>query len=556
MLQTHADRLRRWSISERNIGDEKQRDIPTATSVRSLLSISLAIVVIAGLASAAVAAKPRSDETTKRITVTVDRGHDIGQNFGSLFEVTSDDGSVVIGAGFQNLYNTRYRADRHALQFFVRPTGGKRSHKTTQLPRPNELCGTYLYSRDDVVRSTYGGVKAWDPQTKSWIPETSVGGTNETMRVGDKLLTFGSSEVKYAGRTILSPPQEGSYQLFFYANGHLCFYHVNRGDGGYRPYENDDAGFSKLYACPWTSDQLAVDLSKAIILTLPIVGETTFAWGQLGDQIVTGSNIGGFYVFEEGQWRMLLAPNLGVSYQLYSTMMFHDRLLMGQYPTGRVFQYDGKQITDQPGWPPVLDGVSASAREAQTTVIYGGDVFVGVWPWGELWRYNPDSQTWAFTRRMFDHPKLSAEITHPYDVENHGGDVGNQWGQRVTSLVPSGPNLFVSTSAKWPCEWDADKFSFLAPDKWKSYGSVFKLTMPGHLGAATKWTDGPTTFEFLIRGAAISITQDGKQIAATTVTGALTERLHNASELKNVKWGQGIYGQFSGHPIEGTVLKK
>jgi len=180
---------------------------------------------------------------------------------------------------------------------------------------------------------------------------------------------LGASEVKYNGRTVLSPPREGSYELFFYANGYLCFYHVNRGDNGYRPYENDSDGFSKLYACPWTVDQARVDLSAATVLTLPVVGETTFAWGQLGDQVVTGSNIGGFYVFEKDSWQMLLPPKLGVSYQLYSTMMFHDRLLMGQYPSGRIFQYDGKQISDMPGWPPVLDGVSASAREAQTTVI-------------------------------------------------------------------------------------------------------------------------------------------------------------------------------------------
>ena len=91
---------------------------------------------------------------------------------------------------------------------------------------------------------------------------------------------------------------------------------------------------------------------------------------------------------------------LRVSYQLYSTMAFHDRLLMGQYPTGRVFEYDREKITDLEGWPPKLQGVSGSAREAQTTVIYGDDVFVGVWPWGELWRYSPDSKSWAFTGRM------------------------------------------------------------------------------------------------------------------------------------------------------------
>ena len=251
--------------------------IPMSGFTHFVRCADLVILVIVGIASTGVAADPQSVETAKRIVVTVDRGRDIGQNFGSLFEVTSSDGFVVIGAGFQNLYNTRYRADRHSLQFFVRPASGKRSHLTEKLPRPNELCGTYLYGRDDVVRSTYGGVKAWHPSAKSWESELSPSGTEETMRVGDKLLTFGDSEVKYDGRTILNSPQEGSYQLFFYANGHLCFYHVNRGDGGYRPYENDEAGFSKLYACPWTSDQAKVDLSTAIVLTLPIVGETTFA---------------------------------------------------------------------------------------------------------------------------------------------------------------------------------------------------------------------------------------------------------------------------------------
>ncbi|MCP4786710.1 MAG: hypothetical protein GY903_29840 [Fuerstiella sp.] len=516
----------------------------------------VAMFVIVGFATVAVAVDPQPNGDTHRITVTVDRGRDVGQNFGSLFEVTSSDGSVVIGAGFQNLYNTRYRADRHSLQFFVRPTSGKRAHSTKELPRPNDLCGTYLYGRDEVVHSTYGGVKGWRPQEHSWEPESSIGGTNETMRVGDRLLTFGGSEVKCDGRIILSSPQEGSYQLFFYANGHLCFYHVNPGNGGYRPYKNDSDGFSRLYACPWTTDQPRVDLSGAIVLTLPIVGETTFAWGQLGDQIVTGSNIGGFYIFEDGHWRMPLAPKLGVSYQLYSTMIFHDRLLMGQYPSGRVFQYDGDEITDVKGWPPVLDGVSPNAREAQTTVIYAGDVFVGVWPWGELWRYNPDRKSWTFTQRMFDHPVLSNEITHPYDVENQGGDVGNQWGQRVTSLVPAGSSLFVSTSAKWPAEWDPDKFAFLAPDKWKSYGSVYKLTMSGHLGAATKWTDGPTTFEFHIHDDQISITQDGDQIAMTTVAGDLTGQLRDMSELINIRWGQGIYGQFGGDTITGTVHRK
>ena len=81
-----------------------------------------------------------------RITVTIDRGRDLGQSFGSLFEAASDNASLVLGAGFQNGYNTRYRADRHSVQLFVRPASGNREMKTEELPRSNnELTGSYLF---------------------------------------------------------------------------------------------------------------------------------------------------------------------------------------------------------------------------------------------------------------------------------------------------------------------------------------------------------------------------------------------------------------------------
>ena len=496
-------------------------------------------------------AQVSADTKTTRISVTINRGRDLGQSFGSLFEATSDNGALVFGAGFQNSYNTRYRADRHDVQFFIRPVNGNRAMTTQELPRPNnELTGSYLFGRDGLVYSGFGGLKTWDSGSGTWRGASS---SHETMRVGNATLTFIGSKVTFNGRTILETPDEGRYQLFFYAHGHLCFYHVTRRGKPYRLYVNDEDGFSRLYACPWTPDQPRVDLSQAVTLRLPVVGETTFAWGQLGRQIVTGSNIGGFYVFEDGAWRMLLEPTLGRSYQLYSTLSFHDRLLMGQYPTGRVFEYDGKTIRDQQGWPPVLPGVSGSAREAQTSVIYGGDLFVGVWPWAEVWRYNPDSRRWVFMRRMFEQPALSDKITHPYEVENKDHPVNNLWGQRVTSLIPNGPDLFVSTSSKGVDKWKPEAFPFLAPEKWKAYGKVYRVTMPGHLAASTKWTDGPTTIEFIIRGLEVAIQQDGKPLATTTLTGALAEQLGKVAGLKNVKWGQGIYGRFGGTSIKGKI---
>lgn len=486
--------------------------------------------------------------------VKFDRGEDRGQSFGSLFEVTSRDGSLVIGAGFQNGYNTRYRADRHSLQFYIRPTDGQRQFKVEELPRPtDDLLGSYLFGRDGEVYSTYGGLKVWDHEKEKWIEVKGAGGTHESMRLGSGTLTFGASTVRYNDRVILTAPEKGSYQLFFYANGHLCFYHVYRNGKPYHLFESEEDGFSRLYACPWTPSDPIVDLEKAKTLRLPVVGETTFAWGQLDSQIVTGSNIGGFYVFEKGIWKMLLEPNLGVSYQLYSTLGFNDRLLMGQYPTGRVFEYDGKEIRDQKGWPPVPTGVSASAREAQTTLLYGGDLMVGVWPWGELWRYNPSGDKWILMRRMFDHPATSDRIVHPYDLENKGNEPGNRWGQRVTSLVATGPDLFVSTSAKAPYTWEPGKFPFLTPDKWKSYGKVYRLTTPGHLAVPVEWTGKATTLRFELVRNTITILQDGKLIAESPVTGELAKKLNSASSLKPAQWGRGVYGRFGGKSLDGVV---
>lgn len=485
-----------------------------------------------------------------RIEVIADRGQDIGQAFGSLFEVTSTDGSMTIGAGFANGYGTRYRSDRHELAFYVRPRDLERPIQLERLPRPNDLCGTYLFSRDGEVYSTYGGLKKWDARGKAWVESPGPGGTHESMRVGHGILSFGESTVTYDGHTILPPPKRGSYQLFFYADGFLCFYHIDRGQGGYRLFTSEADGYSKLYACPWKPGEGAVDLTKAVVKTLPVVGETTFAWGVRERQIVTGSNIGGFYVFEDGSWRTLLQPNLKVSYQLYSSMAFGDRLIMGQYPTGRIFTFDGRSIVDQPGWPPVPKGVSTAAREAQSTAIYGGEIFAGVWPWGELWRYGPAKDEWRLVRRMFEHPDPSAAIVHPYDTENRGDTVPNQWGQRVTSQVTSGSSLFVATSAKDPCLWDEKRAPFLAPEKWKSYGAVYRLTMPGHLSATAAWTVGLSKFEFVIAGETMKIIQDGRELATGTLAGI---PLSPTFAPNAVAWGKGIYGRFAGPQISGEI---
>ncbi len=484
-----------------------------------------------------------------RFTTQIDFGADIGQNYGTLFEVPTADGKYVVGAGFVGVYNTRFRADRYSVQLFIRPTDADRSFTREALPRPSQAAGVYMFDLDGKLLAKCDapgeGMCVWDDDTRTWKPdgESQAG----RVRIGEGMMTL-NGDIEYNGKSILTQPERGSFKRFYYANGQCVFYHTYWADKtGYRAYETDDTGFTKLYACPWTPDSgEPVDLSRAVVKTLPLVGATPFSYGQLDGKVLTCSNLGGVYLFDGEEWNMLVEPLLGTSYQVYSVLNYYDRLLLAQYPSGELFECDGERVTRIEGWPP-------RAREAQTTTIYGGELLVGVWPWGELWRYNPDSEQWLSMGRMFTHPETTNETTHPYETQCKDlGLVINQWGQRVTSLVPRGEFLMLSTSAKWPCEWKPE-YTFVGDDKWKEYGAVYRLRTPGHLSAPMRWKPGETTLEFSISGNALSITQDGETLASATLDGKMASDLAASPKLGPVTWGEGIFGDFGGKSLEGKV---
>lgn len=500
-------------------------------------------VVIVGIAVLFVAAGAVADS---EIVVTLDRGEDVGQNFGSLFEAKTADGNYVVGAGFSGAYNTRFRHDRHTVHFFVRPTDGARELKVTRSSRPNEVAGTYLFNFDGQVYSAVPDVRVWNVSESAWQPSPSR--SRVDTRVGKHLLSFEGSRVVLDGETVLEPPAEGKYTGFYYAQGNLIFYHIYRpGETGYREYTTDPEGYSKLLACPWKPSDGAVDLGKAVVETVPVVGEFPYAYGQLGEQVISCSNIGGVYALRNGQWRTLVEGSMKTSYQVYAGFTYYDQLLLGQYPTGELFSFDGETVKQVEGWPPVMEGVSTSSREAQTIVLYGGELYVGVWPWGEVWRYQPDQGRWDLARRMFTHPEPTKATLHPYENETRAlGGVANQWGQRVTSMVPRNDSLFIATSAKWQCEWEP-KFDYVGAAAWKEYGTITHVRAPGHLSASVKWTDGPTELRFAITNDGLQITQDGKNLGMAKLDEIAV------GELGEVTWGHGAYGVFNGVRVAGTV---
>ena len=78
------------------------------------------VVLALALLSSLVAGPLLAAEPLTTLRVELDRGVDRGQNFGSLFEVATSDGELVLGAGFANQYNTRLRGDRTGEQRLAR----------------------------------------------------------------------------------------------------------------------------------------------------------------------------------------------------------------------------------------------------------------------------------------------------------------------------------------------------------------------------------------------------------------------------------------------------
>ena len=493
------------------------------------------------------AQQERNDKMIFRVSIRVDLGRDLGQNFGALFEASDDHGRPVAGAGFVGAFNTEARSDRRALHFFVKFPEKADTYTVEHLPRACDDAGVYLHAFEGrLFAHSRGGVDqrllVWDPEGGRWVMYETT--TPLSVSVGDGALAATSDRITYRGRTILSLAEDqGRIGATYYANGFFIFH---------RRFLDRTPRVDHLVACPWTPDDDAIDLAKGHVQEMdashPIV---VYAYGQLGPDILAATNTGGVYRFDGSRWTTLYErPDSNVSFQVYAMINHDDRLLLGQYPTGELYEFDGKELILRKGWPPVMPGVARNAREAQTAAIYGGDLYAGVWPWAEVWRY--DGAAWTFVRRMFTHPDLTDAVTHPYEAEcKKLGIVLNLWGQRVTSLIPSGDALYIATSAKGPSSFDP-QYDFLSDGRGEEYGAIYRLARPGHLSVHTEWKPGPTQFDLTLTEDGMSVSQDGRLLGSAPLDPALTAGV----ALKDIAWGKGVFGAFRGKMLEKTVQRE
>jgi len=500
------------------------------------------------LAGQAILATPViADEGTRQdiqIEITIERGPDRGENLGSLWEATDAEGRVVAGAGFLGAYNTRPRSDRHHLHVFVRGLEQGKDWKVERMPAiDSPQRGYYPFSMDGQIYvvgrgGPDGTVYRWDEARQQWVAADDVLPYAES--VAGKMLIVTAESATYNGHRLLdlsdSAERLGEH---YFANGNLI---VRR----YRPGAQPATNRLAVYRWEPEADRAPTEVPEAAI-ALSQPQEFVYAFGQWHNHVLAATNYGAVLRFDGNQWTVLREASPGVSYQIYAALNYYDRLLLGHYPTGEIFEYVGEELKHLQDWPPRLSGVSAAARETQTLTIYGGNLYAGVWPWGEVWRYERDRRGWQFAQRMFNHPKLTDRLPHPYQEETSAVDkVANLWGQRVTGLLPYGQDLIITTSSKSGAAWEP-RFAFLTPPQRDDYGAVYRANVPGNMAVATRWTSGPTQFKFTLEGEALEVHQDGRLLGKLPLDGERESRLAES----RVAFGFGVYG-----PLRARILEK
>ena len=483
----------------------------------------LALALILG------AVLPSHGEPLFDTTVRVRLGGDVGQSLGSLFEVRDGAGKVRFGAGFDEGHSTYIRDNARQIVFYCKPPKAPVTVSPVGTPYGSEYNATRTLTDKHglVVFSRFGtpaGFQSLDaegrlqPYIPEWAPDDA--GFCGLQYVNDRPLVFYNNQITYDGQAVYASDR-GSI-LCYYSKGSLFIFH----------YEGQT-----LSVIPWAPGAvLPPNLDSAATFSLE---GSIFVFGTYGDEFHFVTNTGNYYVLSNGAIRRIRESD-GKSWQAYSMVRVYDDLFIGHYPTGSLYVYDeaGLRLFETP--IPVPAEVSPNAREAQTLAIHGGYLYAGVWPWGELWRYDPDDPAWEFVARVFDSPPLSKEDQEPFAAAMKGkSDVYNYWGQRISSLTNVGDSMFIATMNKQGRPFIPAEHDFMTPETLAQYGRIHRLQSHAQVAASFAWKE-VTSFRFLCDEGRLKVFQDGQLLA---------ESLCEATGIEgpfDLRTGNGIYGPFVG----------
>lgn len=226
-------------------------------------------------------------------------------------------------------------------------------------------------------------------------------------------------------------------------------------------------------------------------------GTFPYVFAEHGGKVVAVTNWGDAVLFDGKTWcrmartagdifvctpnePMVVSPRV---IQFYSSIKYHGYTLLGEWPTGSIYTFDGDRLRPSEKWtPPSFRNREPLGYEAQSMANYCGDLFVGYWPKGEIWRFDHIRESWGLFARVFSDDE--AEDVIPFLSRQSDILPGAFFGQRITALVPFSDGLYVATSnlGQWGVDLDVP---FVPMMESEQYGRIHRIYKPGC------WTDYP-----------------------------------------------------------------
>jgi hypothetical protein len=483
-----------------------------------------------------------------RIELEVELGDDHGQPLGTLFELRAG-GHIVAAAGAQQLSGTHISNNGRVLSFFVRsdrpttmspvgdPFPGLHSH--TRLFNWNNTLYAFVRAPMALQVRQLGADDRWHAAPEM---EQLLGPQVRNLEVvHDRLLVFHDHAITYARDTLYSNT-EVDHLMGVYRNG-LLLVHLFSG--------NDDpdvfllARWAPDVPAPFHPVALHTDPSPE-----PRAGKV-YCMTSHGPHFLVGTNFGGLYRIDEQalEVEFLRAPD-DPSWQPYCFLSMEDMVLIGHYPSGQLLTVGPEGLgafeppMARPFWAPERH------REAQSLALYGGGLFCGVWPWGELHELDLSGMSWKPPVRLFMHPVINGTVAEHFDApyveeiaDRYDGLYDNAWGQRITGLTLHGPHLYASTSNKGSRGLLPRDSVILSPEALVEYGTVHRIHRPGALAAQLRWRSR-TALSFICEPNGITLIQDGDTLAHAP---SGVEIPWQADDLR-LRMGEGLFGPSGSTP--------
>lgn len=457
------------------------------------------------------------------------------EEYGSLFELIGLNKKVIMGSGFATSCNTVIK-NKGTFNTFITQEFGPQNTFFKSLPNPFEQSyGTTLHYHRALgleampVHEHFGRVY-FDENSLTFVAPQTV-----------------SLEKPSLGRFITTRDEFAIAKMIAGEQGELLSSYSNKKGTLITCIDRVKSRYD-LFAYSWDEVQVTCKMNLTY-------SDSPLCYGELNGDLLLGTNMGHLYSFNasSGAVNSIFKSTPGISSQFYCMLSYYDSVLLGHFPSGNAYQYDGKNLRllqeDAPGY-------KQYGRELQSIALSGGQIYAGIWPWSEIWSFDINSKAWAFFKRVIQKPdsKLIDSCQHPYQGWLKDGET-NELGQRVFNIVPYKSWLFAASSSKSGKYYPQSQI--VKPNSSGSngtleeldlteYGKIDMIHTPRNFSIYLPKTDIPAhVFSFLIYPNDIEIKHN------ETLVGTIQHHVKKEDLLSaEIVRGHGMFG-----PLKGKILK-